>query len=246
MNYYNYFTEIEEHFVRRRGKHLYVSPLDWSLIATWRDTRIPLNIALRGIDIAMDGFFARQDRRQSKVNTLFFCHDAVMSEYARYVESHLGEPGEGGSAPADDQASPRETDAGGQPDKSDVLALLNKRISEIETLQAKHSSGDAVHSAAGRALARLEEIRNEIEAQAEIEYEALERDLTIVDESLIEQLRGTLESDQTSAWQKEAKTELKIYRKQLPRETYEKILHNYMRGKVHNHFRVGELSLFQL
>ena len=90
MNYYNYFTEIEEHFVRRRGKHLYVSPLDWSLIATWRDSGVPLHVALRGIDIAMDGFFARAQRIRTKVNTLFFCHDAVMSEYTRHLESHQG------------------------------------------------------------------------------------------------------------------------------------------------------------
>ena len=90
MNYYNYFTEIEEHFVRRRGKHLYVSPLDWSLIATWRDSGVPLHVALRGIDIAMDGFFARSQRIKTKVNTLLFCHDAVMTEYARHLESHHG------------------------------------------------------------------------------------------------------------------------------------------------------------
>ena len=29
FNYYNYFTEIEETFVRRRGKHLLLSPIDW-------------------------------------------------------------------------------------------------------------------------------------------------------------------------------------------------------------------------
>jgi hypothetical protein len=51
MNYYNYFTEIEDHFVKRRGKNLLVSPLDWSLIATWRDSGVPLNVALRGIEI---------------------------------------------------------------------------------------------------------------------------------------------------------------------------------------------------
>ena len=28
LNYYNYFTEIEDTFVRRRGKHLLLSPID--------------------------------------------------------------------------------------------------------------------------------------------------------------------------------------------------------------------------
>ena len=36
-NYFNYFTEIEEHFQRARGTGLFLlSPLDWALIETWR------------------------------------------------------------------------------------------------------------------------------------------------------------------------------------------------------------------
>ena len=30
--YFNYFTEIEEHFQRRRGTLLMLSPLDWALM----------------------------------------------------------------------------------------------------------------------------------------------------------------------------------------------------------------------
>ena len=91
MNYYNYFTEIEEHFVKRRGKHLLVSPMDWALIASWRDAGVPLQVALRGIDIAMDGFQAQKRRGSSKVNSLCYCHDSVMEEYAAHLEAHVGE-----------------------------------------------------------------------------------------------------------------------------------------------------------
>jgi hypothetical protein len=90
MNYFNYFTEVEDHFVRRRGKHLFVSPLDWSLIATWRDSGVPLHIAMRGIDIAMDSFFSKPNRPRM-VNSLFYCHESVMEEFARHLESHVGE-----------------------------------------------------------------------------------------------------------------------------------------------------------
>ena len=37
LNYYNYFTEIEEHFVRRRGKHLLISPMDWGPFSRMSD-----------------------------------------------------------------------------------------------------------------------------------------------------------------------------------------------------------------
>jgi len=50
LNYFNYFTEIEEHFQRRRGSLLLLSTLDWALIETWREVGIPLEVVLRGID----------------------------------------------------------------------------------------------------------------------------------------------------------------------------------------------------
>ena len=91
MNYYNYFTEIEEHFVRRRGKHLMISPMDWGLIAAWKDAGIPLQVALRGIDMAMDSFASRQ-RSNSKVNSLCYCHDSVIAEFANHLESTSENP----------------------------------------------------------------------------------------------------------------------------------------------------------
>ena len=36
FNYFNYFTEIEEYFWRKRGAHLLVSPLDWAIVETWQ------------------------------------------------------------------------------------------------------------------------------------------------------------------------------------------------------------------
>ena len=114
MNYYNYFTEIEEHFVRRRGKHLLISPMDWALIATWRDAGIPLQVALRGIDIAMDTFLARKGSGHAKVNSLCYCHDTVMSEYGSHLESRVGE------SPANAPEDGKDKD---EPGKTEVLSF---------------------------------------------------------------------------------------------------------------------------
>ena len=56
MNYYNYFTEIEDTFIRRRGKNLFLSPLDWALIEVWQDRGIPLHIVIRSIESVFDVF----------------------------------------------------------------------------------------------------------------------------------------------------------------------------------------------
>src|SRR5438067_139305 len=61
-NYFNYFTEIEEHFHRRRGAALLLSTLDWALIESWKDAGIPLEAVLRGIDATFDHW----GRRPSK------------------------------------------------------------------------------------------------------------------------------------------------------------------------------------
>lgn len=245
MNYYNYFTEIEEHFVRRRGKHLFVSPMDWSLIATWRDSGVPLHVALRGIDRAMDSFFAKQPRNDSRISTLFYCHSAVMEEYARHLESHLGEEPAAARTNATAEA-PAAAQNAGEPEQEAILKFLDARILEINGLSRKLPASEGVGEAIPRLASRLEEIRRALETDSQTDCEALDRDLAILDETLIGELRGVLTAEQLAAWEQEAKHELKIYRKKLPKETYEKILGNYMRTKIHRHFAVGELSLFHM
>jgi len=237
MNYYNYFTEIEEHFVKRRGKHLLISPMDWSLIATWRDAGVPLQVALRGIDIAMDSFLARKGTGSTKVNSLCYCHDSVMSEYGSHLESRVGE------SPAN---APQDVEKKDEPGKAEVVSFLAARMSEIRELSAKQCFSDTAIEALHRISGRLEEILESVKTGKRLDSEALERDLQIVDNLLISELRSCIPPEQIGDWEGEAKKELKIYRKQLPRETYEKIRVNYLCKKVRQKFEIGEMSLFQL
>jgi hypothetical protein len=80
-NYFNYFTEIEEHFQRARGTGLFlVSPLDWALIESWKNAGIPLEAVLRGIDLAFEKWRSGRKTRTQMVNGLAYCAQAVMSE----------------------------------------------------------------------------------------------------------------------------------------------------------------------
>ncbi len=243
MNYYNYFTEIEEHFVRRRGKHLLVSPMDWALIASWRDAGIPLQVALRGIDIAMDGFYAKQRRGSSKVNSLCYCHDSVMEEYAAHLEAHVGESSIHTQASSEGQ----EADSGekNEPETKEVLSFLSARINEIIALAAKQYSGSTLEGIQ-RVLVRMEEVAHNLESSGQVDSETLERDLRIIDELLIEALQSAVSDEQNLAWEKEARKELKVYKKRLPKDTFEKIRDNFKRDKIRREFNVGELSLFHL
>src|SRR6202045_2521847 len=90
-NYFNYFTEIEEHFQRRRGSILLLSTLDWALIETWREAGVPLAAVLRGIDDAFDKYKARKPHRTAgRVNGLAWCAQAVMVATEDMREAAVG------------------------------------------------------------------------------------------------------------------------------------------------------------
>src|SRR5688500_13606903 len=79
-NYFNYFTEIEEHFQKARGAGLFLlSPVDWALIETWKNSEIPLEAALRGIDAAFEKWHAKKVKGR-QVNSLTYCAQAVHEE----------------------------------------------------------------------------------------------------------------------------------------------------------------------
>src|SRR5579864_7627934 len=88
-NYFNYYTEIEQHFCRRRGTLLTVSTLDWALMMTWKDAGIPLEAVLRGIDEAFDKYDRRPSKTQ-KVNSLAYCSQAILTAAEEMKEAAVG------------------------------------------------------------------------------------------------------------------------------------------------------------
>ena len=88
-NYFNYFTEIEERFQKRRGSALLLSTLDWALIETWKDAGIPLEAALRGIDATFDKY-DRRPTKSKKINGLAYCSQEVLSSAEEMKEAAVG------------------------------------------------------------------------------------------------------------------------------------------------------------
>lgn len=104
-NYFNFFTEIEEHFQRARATGLFLlSPLDWALIESWKNSGIPLEAVLKGIDDAFEKWRSRKIKRRL-VNSLAYCAQAVL-EAARNVPAN-----DRTGAPADAPFSPEELKA---------------------------------------------------------------------------------------------------------------------------------------
>src|SRR5258707_5068218 len=98
-NYFNYFTEVEEHFQKARGTGLFLlSPLDWALIETWKDSGIPLAAVLRGIDAAFEKWTGRKKKFQ-QVNSLAYCAQAIAQEAQVMAGAHPEKPAKHVEAP---------------------------------------------------------------------------------------------------------------------------------------------------
>src|SRR5580658_9741688 len=88
-DYFNYFTEIEAHFCRRRGTVVLCSTLDWALMETWKDAGVPLEAVLQGIDAAFDRYDARPNRTR-KINSLAWCAQEVLAAAEQMQEAAVG------------------------------------------------------------------------------------------------------------------------------------------------------------
>src|SRR3954462_12287006 len=88
LNYFNYFTEVEDAFIRRRGKHLLLSPMDWALIESWKEMGVPLHVALRGIEKSFDSYESKPRKRS--VKSLMYCQEEVEAQFHEWLESQTG------------------------------------------------------------------------------------------------------------------------------------------------------------
>jgi hypothetical protein len=133
LNYFNYFTEIEEHFQRARGTSLFLlSPLDWALVESWKNSGVPLEAVLRGIDTVFEKWRNRRVKTQ-KINSLAFCAQAVLTEAQRMAGSLAPQAELAPPFPIEYLRSYLETNAAQLPQGyEEIAASLRKLAAEVE------------------------------------------------------------------------------------------------------------------
>jgi len=78
-----YYLRVEQHFGRRRGGPLVLSPKDWRSLEGWRAQGIPLRVVLRGINQAFDRF-AAAGPRPDRINSLRYCEQEVQAAWQEH------------------------------------------------------------------------------------------------------------------------------------------------------------------
>jgi hypothetical protein len=235
MNYFHYFSEIEERFSRRRGSILLLSTLDWALIETWREAGIPLEAVLRGIDDAFDKRDAKAHKargRMQKVNGLAWCAQAVMQATEEMAEAAIG-------------AQPQTTR---EPQES---GFENERIARFLETNAIAIEGAPRPSHLGTwdgttTAHRLRELAATMRSVTPFSLDDLDRTLTVLEEKLLATLQSTASEEELVALRTQADTELAPYRSKMSAVQLKQVQQQFLHKKLLEGRSLPRLSLFYM
>jgi hypothetical protein len=234
-NYFNYFSEIEERFLQRRGGGLLLSTLDWALIETWKDAGIPLEAVLRGIDEAFD----RHEQKASKtkkVNGLAYCSQLVLAAAEDMKEAAVGSSG------ADSASVPKShAGQGFEPETVGEFLRCNADLLQI----AKLPAGSA-HSIAQDSAQTLRQLADGAEKKSAPRLEDLERRLTVMEEKLFAALLASTSDDDLVLVRAEADRDLAPYRRKMSGAQIEQLQKQYVHKRLLEKYRLPRLSLFYM
>src|SRR5262245_40991421 len=209
FNYFNYFTEIEEYFWRKRGAHLLVSPLDWAIVETWQKAGIPIDAVLRGIDSAFESYQRSRRTAGRPLKSLAYCVDAVLDAAAEKNDAAAGSgPRSSGSAPRQEQIS-----------RDEVRAFFARNCEQL----GRVAQGLGGHQAqlAERVLqtsARLGDLAAAMDSSPSLRLQELEQRLTVLEDKLTAALTSGAAEETLLEIRQELDRQLAPYRRQMAAE----------------------------
>ena len=225
--YFNYFTEIEEHFQRRRGTLLLLSPLDWALMETWKDAGVPLEAVLRGIDATFEKW-ERRPKRFQKVNGLAYCSQEVLTSAEELKEAAVG-------------AAPKEVKNTGL-DHSAVVEYLNRNAGQLDQVQLPATA----QALAQETASTLRTLAVSLSQDRLLSMEDLERRLTVAEEKIFAALLAATPDDALLAVRTEADRDLAPYRRKMSAPQIEQLHKQYVHKRLLDQYKVPRLSLFYM
>jgi hypothetical protein len=235
-NYFNYFSEIEERFLLRRGGGLLLSTLDWALIETWKDAGIPLEAVLRGIDEAFDRYDQRPSKTK-KVNSLAYCSQLVLAAAEDMKEAAVG----AGSA-----STPAKRGAG-QGFEPDVVApFLRRNADLLEASKLPEGGGVSARSVALDAAKTLRHLAEELEKKSAARMEDLERRVTVLEEKLFAVLLASTPDEDIVNVRTEADRDLAPYRSKMSGAQIDQLQKQYVHKRLLEKYKLPRLSLFYM
>jgi hypothetical protein len=220
-NYFNYFTEIEEHFQRARGTSLFLlSPLDWALIENWKNSGVPLEAVLRGIDEAFEKWRSRKSKVR-RVNSLAYCAQAVLESAQRLSGAGAARARQAAEAPFQ---------------VNEIQEFLNRAAAALSNKENEiyHAIAGTLQSLAAEAQGKLANL------------EDLERHLTALEEKMIAAARSRAPDELLVELRRDLDTELAPYRGKMSADQISMLERRYLDTRLLEKAGLPRLSLFYL
>lgn len=222
FNYFNYFTEVEEHFQRARGTGLFLlSPLDWALVESWKNAGVPLEAVLRGIDEA----FAHWRSRKSKtrmINSLAYCAQEVLSQAHAMASSSTPEQ--------------RKTTRTAAPFELDELRTW--LFNNAGTLRAAGTHYEEIAAA-------VERLANEVEVHFQ-DLEEMERRLTALEDKMVAIARSRQSEEELVEARRELDRQLGPYRGKMTADQLAMLEKQFLQRRLLETLGLPRLSLFYM
>jgi len=212
----DYYAAAEAAFIARRGTPFLLSPKDFALLKEWHALGIPLEAIEAGID---DAFTKREERGATgRVNSLFYCRDAILSVWERRAETAVGRGA--GRAEGESLDSPA------------ALARLSERLDSVARVHPELT--ERIESAL-RSLDRL--------ARSQKPAGEIEASLARLDRRLSNELSDALSAERRRRIESRVDELLAKARVKMDRETEDKTRRALMRRTLREELALPRLTL---
>ena len=235
-NYFNYFTEIEEYFWKKRGSHLLVSPLDWAIMETWQKAGVPLESVFKGIDRAFESYArSRRGSAGKPLKSLAYCTDAVLEAAEEAQEAAAGKAS---SSSAKQSAEPFSRD--------ELKKYFARNSAMLRSAISAHQSRPALVALWEESLRGLANCSAILDTPGHLDLEDLERRLTLLDDRIHSALLLHAGDELLLRLRREMDSALSAYRRKMKPEQLALVEKQYLQKRLLEEFRLPRFSLFYL
>jgi flagellar hook-basal body complex protein FliE len=235
-NYFNYFTEIEEYFWKKRGAHLLVSPLDWAIMEAWQKAGVPLEAVLKGIDKAFESYQRSRRGAGKPLKSLAYCADAVLEAAEEQQEAAVGRAPGATHARASEAFSREELKEYFAKNVAGLKSAAEKNLKQQPDF-ARHLTEMAESVQSSMKL---------LDSPGALDVEDLERRLTIFDEKIHALLTGHASEELMLKIRREVDGQLSRYRRKMKTEQLAMVEKQYLQKRLLEEFGLPRLSLYYL
>jgi hypothetical protein len=232
-NYFNYFTEIEEYFWKKRGAHLLVSPLDWAIMETWQKAGVPIDAVLKGIDRAFESYQRSRRGAGKPLKHLAYCTDAVLEAAAEQVEAAAGSSRTDGRAAASQPFSTEE-----------LREYLANNAAKLAVAISRIDGKPGLASILSGVKQSLESMQTLLDSPGVSDLEDLERRLTVLDDKIHAALATHAGDELLLRTRREMDAQLAAYRRKMKPAQLAMVEKQYQQKRLLEHFGLPRLSLF--